>query len=176
MNYKVVGKFISEILIVELVFMIPALLISVFCGETSSIFGFLGAMLATSLISLVLYLLCRKAKKRFFAKEGLVCVGMGWIALSILGALPFFISREIPSFVDALFENCIRFYNIQEHQFLTNVEAMSKGMLYWRSFSHWLRWDGCPCILTCHCTGRWKKLTDSQCILLRAESPGPNSR
>ena len=104
MNYKVVGKFISEILIVELVFMIPALLISVFCGETSSIFGFLGAMLATSLISLVLYLLCRKAKQRFFAKEGLVCVGMGWIALSILGALPFFISREIPSFVDALFE------------------------------------------------------------------------
>ncbi|MFR0911125.1 MAG: hypothetical protein ACLSHN_11170 [Eubacterium sp.] len=68
MNYKVVGKFISEILIVELVFMIPALLISVFCGETSSIFGFLGAMFATSLISLVLYLLCRKAKQRFLPR------------------------------------------------------------------------------------------------------------
>ncbi len=172
MNYKVVGKFISEILIVEAVFMIPALLISVFCGETSSIFGFLGAMLATSLVSLVLYLLCRKAKQRFFAKEGLVCVGIGWIALSILGALPFFISREIPSFVDALFET-VSGFTTTGASILTNVEAMSKGMLYWRSFSHWLGGMGVLVFLLAiaPADGRTNRFTMH---LLRAESPGPD--
>lgn len=64
-------------------------------------------------------------------------MGIGWIVLSILGCLPFFISREIPSFVDALFET-VSGFTTTGASILTDVEAMSKGMLYWRSFSHWL--------------------------------------
>ena len=104
MNYKVVGKFVSQILAVEAAFMLPALIISAACQNLNAVIGFIVSIVIILGIASLLYVLCRKANKRFFAKEGLVSVGIGWIVLSILGCLPFFISREIPSFVDALFE------------------------------------------------------------------------
>ncbi|MFR0911126.1 MAG: potassium transporter TrkG [Eubacterium sp.] len=76
----------------------------------------------------------QKGKAEIFAK-GLVCVGIGWIALSILGALPS-LFQEIPSFVDTLFET-VSGLQLQEHQFLQTLKQC-QGMLYWRSFSHWL--------------------------------------
>ena len=104
MNYKMMGKFISQILFVEAAFMLPALLLSIVYGEQSAVRGFIGAIIITLIVAAIMYVLCRNAVKRFYAREGLVCVGMSWIALSIMGCLPFFISREIPDFLDALFE------------------------------------------------------------------------
>ncbi len=104
MNYRMMGKFISRILLVEAVFMIPALLISIFHEETAAVHGFLTGMVITVATASLLYLICRKAKKGFYAREGLVCVGASWVVMSLLGCLPFYFSREIPSFVDALFE------------------------------------------------------------------------
>ena len=120
----------------------------------------------------VLHFLCKKARKRFFAKEGLVCVGISWIALSLLGALPFFISREIPAYIDALFE-IVSGFTTTGASILTNVEEMSRGMLYWRSFSHWLGGMGVLVFLLAiaPADGRTNRFTMH---LLRAESPGPN--
>ena len=120
----------------------------------------------------VLHFLCKKARKRFFAKEGLVCVGISWIALSLLGALPFFISSEIPAYIDALFE-IVSGFTTTGASILTNVEEMSRGMLYWRSFSHWLGGMGVLVFLLAiaPADGRTNRFTMH---LLRAESPGPN--
>lgn len=172
MNYRVMGKFLSQILFVEAVFMVPALLISVYDADVNSIFGFLCSIGIILIASGVLHFLCKKARKRFFAKEGLVCVGISWIALSLLGALPFFISREIPAYIDALFE-IVSGFTTTGASILTNVEEMSRGMLYWRSFSHWLGGMGVLVFLLAiaPADGRTNRFTMH---LLRAESPGPN--
>ena len=172
MNYKMMGKFLSQILMVEIVFMIPALLISIFDGEYPAVTGFVVTILITAVISLVLYVLCRNSKTRFFAREGFVCVGISWIAISFFGCLPFWISREIPHFVDALFEMASG-YTTTGASILSNVEAMSRGLLYWRSFSHWLGGMGVLVFLLALAPNR-ESGSGFTMHLLRAESPGPN--
>ena len=104
MNYKMMGKFIAQILLVEALFMIPAALISLGYGEYNAMFSFLVSLALTMAVALVLLLICKGAPSAFYAKEGLVCVGLSWIVLSLFGCLPFFLSREIPRFIDAFFE------------------------------------------------------------------------
>ena len=137
MNYKMMGRFIAQILSIEGFFMVPALLIGIFSGETgaSRAFGLTIALIAV--ITAVLTLLCRKAPSAFYAKEGLVCVGVSWVVLSLVGCLPFYISREIPAYIDAFFE-IVSGFTTTGSSILTSVEALSKSLLYWRSFSHWL--------------------------------------
>ena len=137
MNYKMMGKFIAQILFLEAVFMIPAALISLGFGEYNAMFSFLAVIALTAAVSVVLYLICKGAPSAFYAKEGLVCVGLSWIVLSLFGCLPFFLSREIPSFVDAFFE-IVSGFTTTGASIVPEVEKLSHGILYWRSFSHWL--------------------------------------
>jgi len=165
------GKFISRILLVEAVFMIPALLISIFHEETAAVHGFLTGMVITVATASLLYLICRKAKKGFYAREGLVCVGASWVVMSLLGCLPFYFSREIPSFVDALFET-VSGFTTTGASILPEVEPLSMGNLYWRSFTHWL--GGMGVLVFVLAIGRGREKSDGYTMhLLRAESPGP---
>lgn len=172
MNYKVMGRFISKILAVEAVFMIPAMLISVFDKEYKAFISFVLSILIIMAVSALLFVLGRKAKQRFFVKEGLACVGLSWITISLLGCLPFYISGEIPHFIDALFE-MVSGFTTTGSSILPEVETMSRGMLYWRSFSHWLGGMGVLVFLLAvtPANGRSNRFT---LHLLRAESPGPN--
>lgn len=170
MNYRMMGKFISRILLVEAVFMLPALLIAVYHGEEKTIFGFLTGMAITFAVALLLYLLCRKARKGFYAREGLVCVGASWIMMSLLGCLPFYFSREIPRFIDALFET-VSGFTTTGASILPEVESMSMGNLYWRSFTHWL--GGMGVLVFVLAIGRGREKEGYTMHLLRAESPGP---
>ena len=101
MNYKMMGRFLSQILFLEGVLMLPALGISLYCGEQPAVKGFLISVAVSMAISLALSRICRGAPSAFYAKEGFVCVAVSWIGLSLVGCLPFWISREIPKFVDA---------------------------------------------------------------------------
>ena len=171
MNYRMMGKFISRILIVEAIFMVPALLISVFHEESEAVSGFLTSMVITVATALLLYLLCRKAKKGFYAREGLVCVGASWIVMSLLGCLPFYFSGEIPGFVDAMFET-VSGFTTTGASILQEVEPLSMGNLYWRSFTHWL--GGMGVLVFVLAIGRGREKSDGYTMhLLRAESPGP---
>ncbi len=156
---------------VEAGFMLPALLIAVYHGEQNTIFGFLTGMVITLAVALFLYLLCRKARKGFYAREGLVCVGASWIMMSLLGCLPFYFSREIPRFIDALFET-VSGFTTTGASILPEVETMSMGNLYWRSFTHWL--GGMGVLVFVLAIGRGREKNDGYTMhLLRAESPGP---
>ena len=171
MNYRMMGKFISRILVVEVVFMLPALLISIYHQEAKTIFGFLTGMVITLATALLLFLLCRKARKGFYAREGLVCVGASWIVMSLLGCLPFYFSGEIPHFVDALFET-VSGFTTTGASILPEVETLSMGNLYWRSFTHWL--GGMGVLVFVLAIGRGRGKSDGYTMhLLRAESPGP---
>ena len=170
MNYKMMGRFLAQILFIEAVLMVPALCISLFCGDTMAIRGFIGSIVTAFAIAGTLFLICRGAPSAFFAKEGLVCVGLCWIVLSAVGCLPFWLSREIPSYVDAFFE-IVSGFTTTGASILTDVEALSKGILYWRSFSHWLGGMGVLVFLLAFTGGKGQGFTMH---LLRAESPGPD--
>ena len=92
MNYKMMGRFIAQIILIEMVFLLPALGISLGYGETDAIWGFVYTLAIMGSICGLLFLICRKSGRLFGAREGLVCVGFSWITLSILGCLPFFLS------------------------------------------------------------------------------------
>ncbi len=172
MNYRYMGRFVGKILMVEAAFMVPAMLISLWGKEYASVRGFFWSILATAAIAGLLLILCRGCKNKFFAREGLACVGLSWIVMSLLGALPFCISGVIPSYIDAFFE-IVSGFTTTGASILPAVEGLPKGILYWRSFSHWLGGMGVLVfLLAITSVGR----TDSGFTmhLLRAESPGPN--
>ena len=171
MNVKMMGKFLSQMITIEAVFMIPALLISLFCGEAAAVNGFLWTLGIMIVLAGTLFLSCRKAGNLFGAREGLVCVGFSWIALSLLGCLPFVFSGNIPRFIDAFFET-VSGFTTTGSSILSDVEALDKGMLYWRSFSHWLGGMGVLVFLLAIAPG--SKGTGFTMHLLRAESPGPD--
>ena len=170
MNYKMMGRFIAQILSIEGLFMIPALLIGIFSGETGAARAFGLTIGLITVIAAVLTLLCRKAPNAFYAKEGLVCVGISWVVLSLTGCLPFYISREIPAYIDAFFE-IVSGFTTTGSSILPSVEALSKSLLYWRSFSHWLGGMGVLVFLLAFTGEQGKGFTMH---LLRAESPGPS--
>lgn len=164
------GHFLAQILSIEGIFMLPALGISLYCGEMAAFRGFLDTLLLIVGIVLVLFLLCRGAPSAFRAREGLVCVGISWIVLSLVGCLPFYISREIPSYIDCFFE-MVSGFTTTGASIVPDVEALSKAILYWRSFSHWLGGMGVLVFLLAFTGEKGQGFTMH---LLRAESPGPN--
>ena len=170
MNYKMMGRFMAQILSVEGVFMIPALIMALCLGETMALKGFLIALVAIWVTVLILWRICRGAPSAFFAKEGLVCVGISWVVLSFMGCLPFYISREIPLFIDAYFE-IVSGFTTTGASILPEVEVLSRSILYWRSFSHWLGGMGVLVFLLAFTGEKGKGFTMH---LLRAESPGPD--
>ena len=163
MNYKMMGRLIAQILLAEAAFMVPALIISLVGQDSQAILGF-----ALS----ILVILAVAGMLMFFAREGMVCVGLAWIVMSLLGCLPFWISREISSYLDGLFE-IVSGFTTTGASILSNVEGLSNGMLYWRSFSHWVGGMGVLVFLLAvvPVSGRNDGFTMH---LLRAESPGPN--
>ena len=170
MNYRMMGRFIAQILFIEGFFMLPALGISFYCGDGPAIKGFLMTLCLIFAIAGLLWLICKRAPSAFYAKEGLVCVGFSWIVLSFMGCLPFYFSQEIPKLIDAFFET-VSGFSTTGSSVLPNVEAMTKGLLYWRSFTHWLGGMGVLVFLLAFTGGKGQGYTMH---LLRAESPGPN--
>ncbi|MDE6642326.1 MAG: TrkH family potassium uptake protein [Acetatifactor sp.] len=172
MNYKMMGRFVGRILMVEGVFMVPALLISLFEKELDSVRGFVWSLVIILAVSWLLIWICRGSKNKFYAREGLACVGISWLIMSLLGCLPFCISGAIPGFIDAFFE-IVSGFTTTGASILPAVEDLPKGILYWRSFSHWLGGMGVLVFLLAISSvgGSDNGFTMH---LLRAESPGPN--
>ena len=172
MNYKLIGRILAALLVLEALFMTPAWGISIVHHETNGAFAFLKSQLIILIVAAVLWVITRNYSHSFYAKEGLVTTGFAWIALSLLGALPFYISREIPMYVDAVFEMASGFTTTGS-SILARVEDLDKGILYWRSFSHWVGGMGVLVFLLAivPLSGKNEGFT---LHILRAESPGPS--
>ena len=172
MNYKMMGRFNAMILAIEATFMIPPLLISLFLGEDASYQSFLVSIGITLVLAGLLAIFSRGAKKDFFAREGLICVGSSWILMSALGALPLFFSGFVPNYVDALFE-MVSGFTTTGSTIITDLDVIPRGIIYWRSFSNWLGGMGVLVFLLAllPVSGRNQGFTMH---LLRAESPGPD--
>ncbi|MBQ4273690.1 MAG: TrkH family potassium uptake protein, partial [Clostridia bacterium] len=131
------SRFLSLICMAEAVFMLPALAISLYDRQGRAAIAFAITIGIAAVLYVILKLLSRNCSNRLTAKEGFVCTAASWILMSLVGSLPFVISGEIPHFVDALFE-IVSGFTTTGASILADIEALSRGMLYWRSFSHWV--------------------------------------
>ena len=130
--------------------------------------SFLISIAIALVVGVLLSVICKTSNSVIYAKEGFVIVALSWIAMSAVGALPFFISGEIPSYVDAFFET-VSGFTTTGASILTDVEAMSKGLLFWRSFTHWVGGMGVLVFIMAIIP----KMSDRSIHILRAEMPGP---
>ncbi len=168
MNYSMIAYIIGWILSVEAALMVPSVIVSMVYGEKSG-----WALAVTILICLMIGLPLLKKQptnKVLYAREGGVIVALSWIVMSFMGALPFYFSREIPSLVDALFET-VSGFTTTGASILSNPEGMSKGLMFWRCFTHWVGGMGVLVFLLCllPMTGGGSHMN-----LMKAESPGPS--
>lgn len=167
MNYSMVCYILGKVLKMEGVVMLLPALVGAIYREKSGWFFLLAALLCYLLGSLIGMLKCRD--KSFYALEGYVTVALSWILLSVFGALPFYISGEIPSYIDALFET-ISGFTTTGASILSDVECLSKCMIFWRSFTHWIGGMGVLVFVL----AVLPLSGDSNMYLMQAESPGPS--
>ena len=167
MNYSFVVYILGWVLTLEAAFMTLPCITAIIYRETTGLW-FLAVALAAA--ALGIFLIRRKPKNpQFFTKEGFAVVGLSWIALSLVGALPFTLSKEIPNYIDAVFETASGFTTTGA-SILTDVEALSHSALIWRSFTHWIGGMGVFIFLLAivPMAGGYNM------NLMRAESPGPS--
>ena len=169
MNYRMISKLLAVVLQFVTIFMVPALTISIMNGETAAVYGFLITM-AVMLVLSLLPRLYKLKRQTMYARDGYVLVTLTWLLISLLGALPFWISGAIPNYVDCFFE-VVSGFTTTGASILTDVEAMPKGLLYWRSFSHWL--GGMGVLVFLLAITRFTEGAGDGMHIMRAESPGP---
>lgn len=169
MNYRMVSYIIGQIVRVEGILMIPSLVVSVIYGESA--FAAFLIPIVLSVAAGTLLTIKKPSNPDIFAKEGFVTVGLSWIILSLIGALPFVIDGCIPSFVDAFFET-VSGFTTTGASILTEVESLGRGILFWRSFTHFVGGMGVLVFVLAilpQADTRSVKLMH----VMRAEVPGP---
>ena len=167
MNIGMIIYFLGWVLKTEGLLMLLPCLIAVIYQEASGLY-FLGT---GGFCVIAGWLMSRKKPENtvFYAREGFVSVALSWIVLSFFGCMPFFLSGEIPRLEDAMFE-IISGFTTTGASILSDVEALSKCMLMWRSFSHWIGGMGVLVFILAVLP-----LAGGQNIhIMRAESPGPS--
>ena len=134
MNRRMVLYVVGKVVMVEGGLMLLPLITALIYGEAVALS--IGVSIAVALASgFLLTKVFKPGLKTIYAKEGFVITALSWFSLSAVGALPFFLSREIPSYVDAFFET-VSGFTTTGASILTDVESMSRGLLMWRSFTH----------------------------------------
>ena len=168
MNYKMVLRVLGKTMLIEAVLLIVPMIVGYGYGENN----FLSFVIPIAVLAAVGFPLSflKGDSPEIYAKEGFVIVAACWIVLSLVGALPFVISGEIPNYIDAVFET-VSGFTTTGASILSDVESMSKALMFWRILTHWLGGMGVLVfVLAIIPSG-----TTGSIYLFRAESPGPSS-
>jgi len=166
MDSGLVLKTIGHLLIVEAVFMIAPLGVSIYYGE-SDFKAFFIAILITAFVGTILsFSRARKEAVRY--KEGFMIVGLGWLLISIFGAIPFLLAGTFDNFIDAFFET-VSGFTTTGASVLKDIESQPHGILFWRSLTHWLGGMG----VLVFTLSLLPAVGMSSLNILKAESTGP---
>lgn len=168
MNYRMIFSILGHVVMLQSVLMLPSCLVGFLYGEHKNALIYL-AVAAFCLLLGLIFRIFKPKSRTFYAREGFVAVSLSWIAMSLIGALPFYLSGDIPSYPDALFE-IISGFTTTGSSILTNVEALSHCNIFWRSFSHWIGGMGVLVFIL----AILPMSGGSTMNLMKAESPGPS--
>ena len=165
MNYRMIAFILGRVLLILAALMLLPLIAALVYGE--SVLPFVVTILLTALCGGAL-LLIRPKTREIYAREGFSCVGLSWLAMSLLGSLPFVISGDIPRFVDAFFET-VSGFTTTGASILNDIESLSRSGLFWRSFTHWIGGMGVLVFLM----AVMPMSGERSMHIMRAEVPGP---
>ena len=165
MNYRMLGYLFGIIMLIEAALMTLPTVVSLIYGETPVPFLLTIAILVAIALPAILF---KPKDRRIYAKEGFVTAAGAWILLSLFGALPFVFSGAIPHYIDAIFET-VSGFTTTGASILTEVESLPKGILFWRSFTHWVGGMGVLVFMLAILPAD----NGQAMYLLRAEVPGP---
>ena len=166
MRYKIVLHTVGRVILFEAALLLLPLAVALIFGESCAE-AFIITILIAAAVGFTVSRLCDGGDKDIFIREGLAIVSLSWIAISAIGALPFVISGGIPSYIDAFFET-VSGFTTTGASILTDVESMSRGLLFWRSLTHWLGGMGVLVFVM----AVMEKVPDRSINILRAEMPG----
>jgi trk system potassium uptake protein TrkH len=171
MDFGIVLRVLGLLLLVESASMLPSFGVALYYHQGDSK-ALLFSMVTTLVSGLLLYFAGRYSKKRGTVrhKEGFLIVGLGWILASLFGALPFYLSGSISSYADAFFE-AVSGFTTTGATILTDVEAIPKGLLFWRSFTHWLGGMG----ILVFAMALLPALGAGSFLIFKAETTGPTT-
>ena len=168
MNKKMIFATLGQLTLSEAALMILPLIVALIYGEIKVAASFLVAIGIALIVGVALYTIFKTENKVIYAKEGFVIVAFGWLIMSLIGALPFVLSGEIPSYIDAFFET-VSGFTTTGASVVRDVEALSRGGLFWRSFTHWVGGMGVLVFIM----AILPSISDRSIHIMRAEMPGP---
>lgn len=168
MNYKIVFQTLGKILLVEAALLILPLIVSLIYHEMEVILPFITTSGILLICGLLLVKLLKTTNNNYFPKEAFAIVSLSWILVSIFGCLPFILSGAINNFFDAFFESASGF-STTGATVISDIESLSKGLLFWRSFSHWLGGMG----ILVFVLAILPNVDPRSMYILKAESTGP---
>ena len=167
MNIKMVLHTLGRMASVAALLMLLPAFVSIFYRETAA-YAFFGVAAVTLILGWLITVLFKPTNQVIYAKEGFAVVAIGWLMFSAIGAAPLTLSGDIPFYVDAFFE-IVSGFTTTGASILKDVEALSKGALFWRSFTHWVGGMGVLVFVMAIIPN----LSDRSIHILKAEVPGP---
>lgn len=167
MNYRMIAYLLGYVLLLIGAFLLLPVIVALIFGD-GGLFSLLQTAILSAALGGLMMLLKPKMDRTMHARDGFVMVSLSWIFISLLGALPFWLNGAIPSYLDAVFET-VSGFTTTGASILTKVEAMPHGLLFWRSFTHWLGGMGVLVFMLAVVP-----LSGESIYLLKAESPGPS--
>lgn len=168
MNRKLVFKYLGRIITSLGVLLLLPIITAICYREWKCLIIFLAVAVFSVLLGTLMQKLIKPKSSLMFAKEGFAITALAWGVMSVIGALPFTLSGEIPNYIDAFFET-VSGFTTTGASIVTDVENMSRSMLMWRSFTHWVGGMGVLVFMM----AILPNLSDRSVHILKAEMPGP---
>lgn len=169
MNYRLTFFILAEIILIIGAFLLIPFFMAVGYGENSAMFGF-GITIAVCVVlgGAGLFLRPKKDKRNMRPSCGMIICGLAWILIGLIGAMPYTLSGFVPNYIDAIFE-CVSGITTTGASILTNIEALPKSLLFWRSLTSWIGGMGVLVFVIAILPNKDRSATQ----LAKAEMPGP---
>lgn len=167
MNYGIVIKVLGIILLIEALLMSPSIFIS-YAYDGDAHHPFIWTIVVMVILGILMAKLKRKNDHHIRAKDGIVIVALGWVMISLFGAIPLWTSGSVPTYIDAVFE-IVSGFTTTGASVIANVDGLDKGVLFWRSMTHWIGGMG----ILVFTLALLPALGVGSLQIFKAESPGP---
>ena len=168
MNRRMVFSTVGKILELEAALFLLPISVSLIYHEYSVLLTFIYSAIGSLILGFLISKISNPSNTVIYPKEGFLIVALSWVMMSAVGAVPFVLSGEIPNYIDAFFET-VSGFTTTGASVVNDVEAMSHGVLFWRSFTHWIGGMGVLVFIMAIASN----ITDRSIHIMRAEMPGP---